>query len=55
MQRRPRRVDALVGVRARGVSAGYSHSFVVTEEGTLYAFSEGHRGWLGHGRLSNEP
>ena len=54
MQRTPRHVHALGGVHVRNVSAGFSHSLVVTEEGTLYAFGEGNNGRLGHGHLGSE-
>lgn len=54
MQRTPRHVHALIGVHAHSASAGYSHSLVVTEEGTIYAFGEGNKGRLGHGNHSNE-
>ena len=45
----PRRVDALMGVRARSASAGDMHSLVVIEEGALYSFGCGSRGNLGRG------
>jgi len=45
----PRRVEALAGVRARGASAGWNHSLVVTENGALYSFGDGSSGQLGHG------
>ena len=48
-QRTPRYVHALVGVHAHSASAGFSHSLIVTEEGTMYAFSEGNTCRLGHG------
>ena len=44
----PRRVEALANSRARNVSAGYFHSLVVTEVGTVYAFGCGNEGQLGH-------
>jgi len=45
----PRRIEALMGVRARSASAGGAHSLVVTEDGALYSFGYGGQGQLGHG------
>ncbi len=50
----PRRVDALVGIRAHSASAGSDHSLVVTEEGALHSFGGGDHGVLGHGNSDEE-
>ena len=45
----PRCVEALTCTRVRSASAGRTHSFVVTEDGSLYSFGSGYSGLLGHG------
>ena len=50
----PRRVEALTGVRARSASAGFVHSFVVTEGCALYSFGDGANWQLGHGSDNEE-
>ena len=48
-QRTPKRVDALVGVKAIQVSCGLCHTAFCTEDGKVYAFGRGEKGQLGHG------
>jgi len=45
----PRLVEALVGRKVVGVSAGGSHTAVWTEAGELFTFGRGDNGKLGHG------
>ena len=45
----PKRVEALIGVRAKQVSCGCIHTAVCTEDGEVYTFGEGQYGQLGHG------
>jgi alpha-tubulin suppressor-like RCC1 family protein len=49
----PTRVDALVGVNAKEVSCGGSHTAVCTDDGHMYTFGEGEYGQLGHGDKEN--
>ena len=46
---RPRRVEALAGVRAVSISAGQQHSLVLSAHGGVYAFGSGFGGKLGLG------
>ena len=50
----PRLVKALVGVNVVGITAGYHHTVVMTDEGKAYSFGEGGNGRLGHGSDDNE-
>jgi alpha-tubulin suppressor-like RCC1 family protein len=45
----PKRVEALVGVKAKEVSCGGNHTAVCTEDGHVYNFGYGWYGQLGHG------
>jgi alpha-tubulin suppressor-like RCC1 family protein len=49
----PKRVEALVGVNAKEVSCGGSHTAVCTEGGHVYTFGNGKYGQLGHGDKEN--
>ena len=40
-------------VRVVGVSAGYAHSLVVSDDGQLWSFGDGDGGRLGHGQSSD--
>jgi RCC1 and BTB domain-containing protein len=53
-QRIPKRVEALVGVKATMVSCGYNHTVVCKEDGHVYTFGEGKHGKLGHGDKENK-
>lgn len=46
---RPRRIDALAGIRARSASASDYHSIVTTESGALYTF-----GYGAHGKVTRD-
>ena len=48
-QHSPRRVDALVGVKVKGVSCGLAHTAVCTTDGVVYTFGDSCCGQLGHG------
>ena len=48
-QKTPKRVEALVGVKAKELSCGYDHIAVCTEDGHMYTFGWGEYGQLGHG------
>ena len=48
-QQTPKRVEALVGVKAKELSCGYDHIAVYTEDGHMYTFGWGEYGQLGHG------
>jgi len=50
----PRLVEALVGKKAAGASAGSQHTAVWTEAGELFTFGLGAHGRLGHGGQENE-
>jgi len=50
----PRLVEALVGKKVVGVSAGSEHTAVWTEEGELFTFGYGYDGRLGHGGQAHE-
>jgi RCC1 and BTB domain-containing protein len=50
----PKRVEALVGVKAIQVSCGYRHTAVCTEDGRMYTFGQGLHGQLGHGDKENK-
>jgi len=50
----PRVVEALVGKKVVGASAGDHHTVVWTEEGELFTFGLGDNGRLGHGGHQNE-
>ena len=45
----PKRIDALISVKAVQVSCGDKHTAVCTEEGNMYTFGRGKNGELGHG------
>jgi E3 ubiquitin-protein ligase HERC2 len=49
----PKRVEALVGVKANMVSCGGNHNAVCTEDGHVYTFGRGEEGQLGHGDEKN--
>ena len=53
-QRTPKRVEALVGVKATMVSSGTRHTAVCTEDGHMYTFGWGEHGQLGHGDKENK-
>jgi alpha-tubulin suppressor-like RCC1 family protein len=48
-QESPKRVEALVGVKAKTVSSGGQHTAVCTEDGHVYTCGYGGYGQLGHG------
>jgi alpha-tubulin suppressor-like RCC1 family protein len=48
-QETPKCVEALIGVNAKQVSSGRSHTAVCTEDGQMYTFGKGKEGQLGHG------
>jgi hypothetical protein len=48
-QQTPKRVEALVGVKAIQVSCGGAHTAVCTEDGHMHTFGLGKEGQLGHG------
>jgi len=50
----PRLVEALVGKKVIGLSVGFGHTAVWTEEGELVTFGEGSWGKLGHGGTGDE-
>ena len=50
----PRLVEALLGKKAIGVSAGGNHTAVWTDDGELFTFGYGAHGKLGHGGTQNE-
>jgi len=50
----PRLVEALVGKKVIGASAGYFHTAVWTEEGELFTLGYGDGGKLGHGGHQTE-
>jgi hypothetical protein len=45
----PKRVDALIGVKATQVACGLNHTAVCTEDGEVFTFGSGRDGKLGHG------
>ena len=45
----PKRVEALDGVKVKGVSCGNSHIALCTEDGKAFTFGVGREGQLGHG------
>lgn|GEM_PF-3865106 len=45
----PKKIEALVGFNITAISAGASHSVVLTDEGDVYAFGSGGEGQLGRG------
>ena len=47
-------VEALVGKKVVGASAGENHTAAWTDEGELFTFGYGSRGQLGHGGTQNE-
>ena len=51
----PKRVKNcfLVGLKAKEVACGGSHTLVCTEDGRIYSFGYGGRGQLGHGKKDN--
>jgi alpha-tubulin suppressor-like RCC1 family protein len=53
-QKTPKRVEALVGVKAIQVSCGSNHTAVCTEDGHMYTFGNGVYGQLGHGGDNEE-
>ena len=54
-QNTPKRVEALIGVKAKQVSCAFSHTAVCTEDGRVYTFGEGEKsGQLGHGGHGGE-
>ena len=54
IQPTPKRVEALVGVKATMVSIGMRHIAVCTEDGHMYTFGRGTHGQLGHGDRENQ-
>lgn len=48
-QRTPKVIEALSGERVVAVSAGRSHSLLLTEAGAVLSFGDGGQGRLGHG------
>ena len=48
-QQTPKRVEALIGVKAKQVSCGYKHTTVCKEDGRVYTFGRESFGLLGHG------
>jgi hypothetical protein len=53
-QKTPKRVEALVGVKATIASCEENHTAVCTEEGHMYTFGRGEFGQLGHGDKENK-
>jgi hypothetical protein len=53
-QETPKRVEALVGVKATMVSCGDRHTAVCTEDGHMYTFGKGKEGQLGRGDTEDE-
>ena len=45
----PKRVEALIGVKATQVACGFYHTAVCTEDGEIFTFGSGYYGQLGHG------
>jgi alpha-tubulin suppressor-like RCC1 family protein len=45
----PKRIEALIGVKAKQVACGYRHTAVCTEDGEVFTFGSGYYGKLGHG------
>ena len=45
----PKRVEALIGVKAKQVACGLYHTAVCTEDGEVFTFGGGEHGELGHG------
>ena len=43
-QETPKRIEALIGVKAKQVSCGFIHIAVCTENGTVYTFGMGRYG-----------
>lgn len=52
-QSRPRRIDALRGVRVSSLAAGFGHSLALSETGEVYSFGGESAGELGHGDSSS--
>ena len=48
-QREPKEIEALRDRRVVAIAAGYDHSMVLTDAGTVLSFGDGMRGVLGHG------
>jgi hypothetical protein len=53
-QQTPKRVEALVGVKAKQVSCGIYHTAVCTEDGHMHTLGCGKEGQLGHGDKENK-
>jgi hypothetical protein len=47
LQSAPKRVEALVGVKAKQVACGFDHTALCTEDGQMYTFGNGRNGQLG--------
>ncbi len=48
-RRKPKVIEALRGVRVVAIAAGMHHTMVLTDEGKVLSFGNGHNGTLGHG------
>lgn len=48
VEKTPRQVKALVGVKFQNVTCGQRHTDVCTEDGQMYTFGKGEYGQLGH-------
>jgi alpha-tubulin suppressor-like RCC1 family protein len=53
-QQTPKRVEALIGEKAKAVSCGRYHNVLCTEDGKMYTFGWGTNGELGHGDKENK-
>jgi alpha-tubulin suppressor-like RCC1 family protein len=53
-QETPKRVEALVGVKAKLVCCGADHTAVCTRDSHVYTFGNGQDGQLGHGDKENK-
>ncbi|MDF2713359.1 MAG: S-layer protein [Paenibacillus sp.] len=49
----PAAIEGLTGMEIKAVSAGYSHTLVLTVTGDVYSFGSGANGRLGHGDLND--
>jgi hypothetical protein len=52
-QSAPKAVDGLVGIKAKEVACGGSHTLVLSEDGRVYSFGYGADSQLGHGDKKN--
>ena len=50
----PKVIETLRNVRVVAIAAGYKHSMVLTDEGEVLSFGDGHAGRLGHGDEENQ-